>query len=475
MGIPRSKGSGAILVGVVAGALLFSAPAYTQTGEQLFRTDCAGCHNDVDHPFELVYNAAGNAALIATVNDLGMGAKGTPADYPAIAAYLDSIKPIISLAPVAHNGPATAINLHDIKVSGAEEHHFLQVVTDIVTVSPPTKGAVTYRYAIGPSTPSVVTYTPFLGQSGVDTWTYQGVGELGNTTVRTASVNIAAGPGQPITPPDINQHGLTGSWYEPATGGQGVEVEVFPDATSSTAFVSWFTYDTVIGGAERQRWYTALGQMPPGASGVALNIYQNVGGNFNAPPTTTAAAIGTAVLSFDSCNTGQLTYRFIDGALRDGVVPLSRLTQNVTCSPTAPPPTNADFAYSGNWFTPSTSGQGFTIEVNPNSSAVFAAWYTYVPSGAAAGPEGQRWYTALGDFRPGERSIPVTISETAGGVFDTPTPPGQKTRTVGSGTLTFQSCSAATFAYNFTDGTSSGSSGSIALSRVGPTPPGCKS
>lgn len=29
--------------------------------------------------------------------------------------------------------------------------------------------------------------------------------------------------------PDLNQHGLTGSWYEPATSGQGIEVEVFPN------------------------------------------------------------------------------------------------------------------------------------------------------------------------------------------------------------------------------------------------------
>jgi hypothetical protein len=27
----------------------------------------------------------------------------------------------------------------------------------------------------------------------------------------------------------LDQHGLTGSWYEPATSGQGIEVEVFPD------------------------------------------------------------------------------------------------------------------------------------------------------------------------------------------------------------------------------------------------------
>jgi len=28
---------------------------------------------------------------------------------------------------------------------------------------------------------------------------------------------------------DIDQHGLTGSWYEAATSGQGIEVEFFPD------------------------------------------------------------------------------------------------------------------------------------------------------------------------------------------------------------------------------------------------------
>jgi len=29
---------------------------------------------------------------------------------------------------------------------------------------------------------------------------------------------------------DINQHGLTGSWYNPAAAGQGVEIEVYQDA-----------------------------------------------------------------------------------------------------------------------------------------------------------------------------------------------------------------------------------------------------
>ena len=445
-----NKGSRAI-VGLIGSALLFVAPAHAQTGEQLFVTDCSGCHNSSAAPTELVNNAAGNAALITTVNGLGMASAGSAADFASIAAYLDTVKPTINLAPVAHNSLGTEINLGDVIVASVDLFPQLKVITDIVTVTPPTKGTVTYSFANGNELPSTVTYTPFLGQSGTDTWTYQGTGDLGNTTVRTASVNIGAGPGQPTTLPDLDQHGMTGSWWEPATGGQGIEVEVFPNPAAGTVFASWFTYDTVIGGAERQRWYTAQGQVAPGASGVALKIYQNVGGNFNALPITNAQVIGSAILSFDTCTSGQLTYQLIDGTFRSGVIPLSRLMPNTTCATTAPPATNADFEFSGNWFNAATSGQGLTIEVNSNSSALFAAWYTYVPSGTTAGPAGQRWYTAQATYTPGMRSIPVTIYETTGGMFDTPTPPGQTTTPVGSGTLAFQSCSAATFAYNFTD------------------------
>ena len=90
--------------------------------------------------------------------------------------------------------------------------------------------------------------------------------------------------------PDLNQHGLTGSWYEPATSGQGIEVEVYPDLSSGmgSTFVSWFTYDAVSGGADHQRWYTAYGPVVTGQPNALLTIYQNTGGNFNAPPVTRA-------------------------------------------------------------------------------------------------------------------------------------------------------------------------------------------
>jgi hypothetical protein len=276
---------------------------------------------------------------------------------------------------------------------------------------------------------------------------------------------------------ELNQHGLSGSWYEPATAGQGLEVEVFPDLSApgrGLVQVSWFTFDTVVGGAERQRWYTLSGPVVTGGTGVSLTIYRNTGGNFNALPVTMAEPAGSATLTFDTCTSGRLAYAFADGSGRAGTLELTRLTQNVTCSTTAARPLDADFALSGNWYDPGTSGQGLTIDVNPTSGIVFAAWYTYAPGGAGAGAAGQRWYTAQSaTFARGTRSVPVTLYETTGGLFDAPTAPAPATVAVGNGSIAFQDCANATLAYAFTGGSSRGLSGSVALRRVGPAPPGC--
>ena len=275
---------------------------------------------------------------------------------------------------------------------------------------------------------------------------------------------------------DLTQHGLTGSWYDSGTDGQGFEFEIYPNTPApgtAQIFLSWFTYDTVAGGAEHQRWYTLSGTVVTGSFIAPLTINQNTGGSFNAPPITTANAVGTATLTFDSCTSGELTYTFTDGSGRTGNIGLTRLTTNVTCSTTSVRPTNADFALSGNWYDHTTSGQGFTVEFNPNNQILFFAWYTYAPSGATAGAAGQRWYTgqSTDPVAPGSRSIPVTLYETSGGIFNTPSI--VHTVSVGSGTLAFQNCTNATLDYMFTGGSSSGASGTIALTRIGPVPRGC--
>ncbi|HEX6794712.1 MAG TPA: hypothetical protein VF304_12755, partial [Casimicrobiaceae bacterium] len=279
--------------------------------------------------------------------------------------------------------------------------------------------------------------------------------------------------------PSIDQQGLTGSWYEAAESGQGFEIEVYPDfVAAGTGLLqgAWFTFgEAPAGGPDHQRWYTFNGNAQSGVANVPVTIYQNVGGNFNALPVTNGVAVGTGAVSFDSCTSGSLGYTFTDGSNRSGSIPMTRITPNVTCdaAAAAAKATNADFALSGNWYDPATSGQGFVFEVNPLAPVVFFAWYTYAANGQAAGAAGQRWFTGQGGFTAGTHTAPLTLYETTGGIFDTPTAASQTSVAVGSATVTFTSCTNATLQFNFTGGGNAGHAGMIALSRVGPVPPGC--
>ena len=167
-----------------------------------------------------------------------------------------------------------------------------------------------------------------------------------------------------------------------------------------------------------------------------------------------------------------MTYTFTDGSARSGTIPLTRLTPNVTCSTGGTGATNADFGYSGNWFDPTKSGQGIVLELNPNAAVAFFAWYTYAPNGQAQGAAGQRWYTGQGSYTPGARTLPMALYETTGGLFDSPTPTAHNLQ-VGTATATFTACDAGKLEFTFTAGSSAGASGTIPLSRVGPTPAGC--
>lgn len=299
------------------------------------------------------------------------------------------------------------------------------------------------------------------------TYTYDPAGNLLRKVVAPAGTSSL----------NINQHGLTGSWYQAVTSGQGVEIEIFPDLVSpGTGFLfgSWFTFDHLVsGGPDRGRWYTFSGNPQTGNTAVALKLFQNVGGNFNALPVTTSVQVGTGTLTFTDCTTATLAYVFSDGSNRSGTVPMTRLTPNVTCAgPGNASSSSADFSFSGNWYDDKTSGQGFLFEVNPVAKVVFFAWYTYAPAGQALGAAGQRWYTGLASYNPGARSIPLDLRETSGGLFNSTTP-APTTAKVGTGTITFSSCTSAKFAFDFTAGSNSGKSGVINLVRVGPVPAGC--
>ena len=296
------------------------------------------------------------------------------------------------------------------------------------------------------------------------------------TNFAGATATLTAAP-PPMTGPDIDQQGLTGSWFKAAESGQGIELEIFPNFVGAgVALVdgAWFTFDVApAGGADHQRWYTFSGNGQSGQSSAPVTLLQNVGGNFDAAPITNAVPVGTGTITFTDCGNGTFSYAFTDGSNRSGSIALTRIAPNVTCVVSGTPATNADFGLSGNWFDPTTSGQGFVFEVNPQAPVVFFAWYTYSPTGQMAGAAGQRWFTGQGTFTAGTHTAPLTLFETTGGLFDTTTPASQATVPVGTATVTFASCTSAQLQFNFTGGTSAGHAGMINLSRVGPVPTGC--
>jgi len=296
--------------------------------------------------------------------------------------------------------------------------------------------------------------------------------DTGTRTFARRSFAISVGPNAP----NIGQHGLTGSWYQSVTSGQGQEIEVFPDLVApGTGFLQggWFTFDyAASGGADHNRWYTFSGNVRAGDSAAVLALYQNLGGNFDTAPVTAAVQVGHVGMSFTDCMAAQLSYTFTDGSGRNGTIALTRLTPNVECTQAGGPSAGSDFGLSGNWFNSITSGQGFITELNPLAKVLFFAWYTYAVNGQALGATGQRWYTGQANYVPGGRSIPLTLYETTGGLFNS-IAPAPTTAPVGTGKLTFASCSAATLTFSFAGGSIAGQSGSIALSRVGPTPASC--
>jgi hypothetical protein len=268
---------------------------------------------------------------------------------------------------------------------------------------------------------------------------------------------------------DVSQEGLTGAWYDSASSGQGFELVMSP-GDPVYLFGAWYTFGTEAGGPETQRWFSLDSMIDPGATSTDVTIYQNTGGNFLAPPITNAAAVGSGTLTFYSCTSGLFTYAFDDGP--SGSIPLLALMPNVECadpgtSTTAPPP--SDYGLSGTWYDPANAGQGFIVNVNPVDMQVFLGWYTYAIDGESQGEAGQRWFSAQGQHTTsgtGTNALDnLTIYESTGGTFDAPD--AVTTTPVGTATLTFDSCTSATFDYVFTAGEMSGKSGTIALTRLG--------
>ncbi len=137
---------------------------------------------------------------------------------------------------------------------------------------------------------------------------------------------------------------LTGSWYDPETGGQGIElfnvipIEADPDeeieGRAGLFYGGWFTFEPSPSeaGPAGQRWFTFSGQQIDEEEGtLRTTIVQATGGSFDNGPSLATSRVGVAEFESVACDQLTLTYTFDDfevvGEFRDkeGTINLRRL------------------------------------------------------------------------------------------------------------------------------------------------------
>jgi hypothetical protein len=121
--------------------------------------------------------------------------------------------------------------------------------------------------------------------------------------------------------------GLNDAWFEPATSGQGVFINVFPDRRQ--LFLAWFTFDAELSdaparlGAPGQRWFTAFG--PYQANLAELDLQVTAGGMFDqGTPVPGTETVGRVRLEVRDCTRIVMSYEHHDPAL-SGTLPLQRI------------------------------------------------------------------------------------------------------------------------------------------------------
>lgn len=136
----------------------------------------------------------------------------------------------------------------------------------------------------------------------------------------------------PPAPFRINK-ALAGAWFNEATPGQGLVMDVYDNR--NTMFVAWFTFDlerpasdTAMMGESGQRWMTAQGPYEHG-SVADLPMYFFGGMVFDSavPPVEALDQQGTLMIEFDGCSTGTASYDLVT-ANRVNEFPIVPLTDN---------------------------------------------------------------------------------------------------------------------------------------------------
>jgi hypothetical protein len=113
---------------------------------------------------------------------------------------------------------------------------------------------------------------------------------------------------------------ISGAWYDPSHDGEGWLLEVLP---GGRALLAWFSYDP----DGNQAWFLNTGAVEGNRIRFDLTVPSGTdfGPTFN-PGDVSRPPWGTAVFTFDDCNSGSMSYESQVEGYGSGSLGLKRLT-----------------------------------------------------------------------------------------------------------------------------------------------------
>lgn len=236
----------------------------------------------------------------------------------------------------------------------------------------------------------------------------------------------------------------SGSWYDPATDGEGLMVELLPGGLD--AVVSWYTYPDR-GSSDSQQWLIGLGRVSADGIHVA-EVRRARGARFGAgfdPAAVEYEIWGEITLAFDSCGLapGERGRALLRWQRRGGEVGTRALRQlshhgraPAHCgAPSIAPPAHPDSAYGGSWYRgPEAPGEGLQLQVQGDGSALLV-WYTFDAEGRPS------WLIGTSLGRSADGALRFELLRPRGTRFGADFDPGQVQRPRwGSAELVFEGC-----------------------------------
>ena len=190
--------------------------------------------------------------------------------------------------------------------------------------------------------------------------------------------------------PFVIEAGTSSAWKDPARTGEGFVLEVL---AAHRAVMYWFTYDD----AGRQDWYIAVGDIR-GNRMVFDELLQVSGGKFGPgfdPDQVTEKVVGSASFIWSGCDTGEMEWELDanqDQPHRHGRMNLQRITRimGIDCGNILLPPVTENARLSGSWKDPTHTGEGYTLEVLFNGTAL-VYWFSFDANG------NRRWFFGVGE------------------------------------------------------------------------------